>query len=243
MPRRCTICTHPERAAIEKEIVAGTAFREISKRFEIGTPSLHRHKTSHLGEVIERAERQHAVKVERAVAKREEARDSDALDVMAELGNVFARLNKMLDACDTWLTDPDNPDVYNLDPRSHEVKVTYEVVIGETHAGTPITKKQRGLLSELLKRVEDHERGTVVEVQFKHADPRQLLVNTANALRPSIETLAKLLGQLDERPQINVLLTSQWLDLKAVLYAALSRYPDARMAVAQELRAIGANDV
>ena len=48
MPRRCTICTHPERHAIHKALVGGGTFRNIAGRFRISTTALFRHKRDHL---------------------------------------------------------------------------------------------------------------------------------------------------------------------------------------------------
>jgi len=53
--------------------------------------------------------------------------------------------------------------------------------------------------------------------------------------RSNLELLAKLLGELDERPTVNVLVSPEWLELRAVLVGALEPYSEARGAV---LRAI-----
>jgi hypothetical protein len=53
--------------------------------------------------------------------------------------------------------------------------------------------------------------------------------------RQNLELLAKLLGELDERPQVNVLLAPEWLTVRATVLTALAPYPEARVAVAQQL--------
>jgi len=56
MTRRCTICTHPQRGAIDKALIAGEPLRNIVKnvpRCSIG--SLHRHK-EHLSATLVKAE-------------------------------------------------------------------------------------------------------------------------------------------------------------------------------------------
>ncbi len=53
--------------------------------------------------------------------------------------------------------------------------------------------------------------------------------------RGNLELLAKLLGELDERPQVNILVSPQWLELRAVIVGALETHSEARGAV---LRAI-----
>ena len=49
--------------------------------------------------------------------------------------------------------------------------------------------------------------------------------------RGNLELLAKLVGELDERPQINVLVHPEWLELRAVIVNALEPHPEARGAV------------
>jgi hypothetical protein len=44
MPCSCTICTHPQRTAIETALVAGDAFRMMAKRFGTSPAALFRHK-------------------------------------------------------------------------------------------------------------------------------------------------------------------------------------------------------
>jgi hypothetical protein len=53
--------------------------------------------------------------------------------------------------------------------------------------------------------------------------------------RSNLELLAKLLGELDDRPQLNVLISPEWLELRAVIVRALEPHPDARGAVLKAL--------
>jgi len=55
--------------------------------------------------------------------------------------------------------------------------------------------------------------------------------------RGNLELLAKLLGELDERPVVNLLIAPEWLALRGRLLAALLPYPDARLALAEALHA------
>lgn len=48
MPRKCTVCEHPERTEIEKALVGADSFRVIAKRHGVSTGALGRHKESHL---------------------------------------------------------------------------------------------------------------------------------------------------------------------------------------------------
>ncbi len=56
--------------------------------------------------------------------------------------------------------------------------------------------------------------------------------------RGNVELLAKLLGELDERP-VNVLISPEWLELRAVVVGALESHPDAREAVLRAVEGVG----
>ena len=48
MPRRCTICVHDNRPAIDQALISGEPFRHIAIRFGTSTASLQRHKKEHI---------------------------------------------------------------------------------------------------------------------------------------------------------------------------------------------------
>jgi hypothetical protein len=35
VPRRCTVCDHPERHSFNEALVSGTPYRSVAKRFEL----------------------------------------------------------------------------------------------------------------------------------------------------------------------------------------------------------------
>lgn len=48
MPQQCSICIHPQRAEIDKALVAGETLRDIAGRCPVSRSALHRHKRDHL---------------------------------------------------------------------------------------------------------------------------------------------------------------------------------------------------
>jgi hypothetical protein len=48
MPRRCTVCDHPQRYSIDETLVTGAPYRSVAKRFDLSESSVYRHKTEHL---------------------------------------------------------------------------------------------------------------------------------------------------------------------------------------------------
>ena len=68
---------------------------------------------------------------------------------MAELESTLRGVNKLFAACDDWLTDPEDPERYDLGPRAEELLV-HCWRTGED--GERVRAKAP--LSELLRRVE-----------------------------------------------------------------------------------------
>ena len=54
MPRRCTVCTHPQRAEIERALTGGGVSRKIAQRFRVSEFALSRHK-AHMREAVKAA--------------------------------------------------------------------------------------------------------------------------------------------------------------------------------------------
>jgi len=70
-----------------------------------------------------------------------------------------------------------------------------------------------------------------------------LALKAIDRIQRQIELQAKLLGDLDDRPTINVLVMPEWVALRAALLHALAPYPEAREAVAGRLVALEAGHV
>jgi hypothetical protein len=62
-----------------------------------------------------------------------------------------------------------------------------------------------------------------------------LALKAIDRLQRQLELQARLLGDLDDRPQINVLITPEWAGVRAALLGALGPFPEARLAVAGAL--------
>lgn len=56
MPRKCTVCAHPNRDDIDKMILDGESLRDIAGRFGTSSSSLQRHKQDHLPRTLLRAQ-------------------------------------------------------------------------------------------------------------------------------------------------------------------------------------------
>jgi len=56
MPRTCTVCTHPERGAIDADLVAGESAPKIAAKYRISEDSVTRHRANHLPTTLARAQ-------------------------------------------------------------------------------------------------------------------------------------------------------------------------------------------
>jgi transposase-like protein len=158
MPRRCTVCDHPERHGIDKALVTGAPYRSVARRYGLSESAVYRHKTEHLPAQLLKAR-----EVEEA------ARADDLLDQVRNL------------------------QAHALDIREHAEET---------------------------------------------GDLRTALAAISQA-RGNLELLGKLAGELDERPVVNFNVSPEWLELRAVIVAALEPHPVAHMAVLRALEGGG----
>jgi hypothetical protein len=56
VPRTCTVCTHPECAAIDAALVAGEPYRAIARQHGVSRHAITRHKAAHLPVVLVKAQ-------------------------------------------------------------------------------------------------------------------------------------------------------------------------------------------
>ncbi len=57
MPRRCTVCTHPQREEIDWAIARGESYRGIAQRHFVSITAIHRHARAHLPQQVQAAAR------------------------------------------------------------------------------------------------------------------------------------------------------------------------------------------
>jgi hypothetical protein len=158
VPRRCTVCDHPERHSIDEALITGAPYRSVAKRFGLSESAAYRHKTEHLPAQLLKAR-----EVEEAT------RADDLLEQVRHL---------------------------------------------QVHA------------LDILERAE------------KAGDLRTALAAISQA-RGNLELLGKLAGELDERHVVNLNVSPEWLELRAVIVGALEPHPQARVAVLRALESAG----
>jgi hypothetical protein len=80
----------------------------------------------------------------------------------------------------------------------------------------------------------------ILERAEKSGDLRTALAAISQA-RGNLELLGKLAGELDERPVVNLNVSPEWLELRAVIVGALEPHPAAHTAVLRALEGVGSS--
>ena len=103
-------------------------------------------------------------------------------------------------------------------------------VDASTSTGT-VQQRLEALIERIEKVLADAESGR------RHT----VVLAAARELRTALETVARISGELDQRPTtvVNLATSAEWIELQTVILTALAPYPDARMAVAAALAPLG----
>ncbi len=92
----------------------------------------------------------------------------------------------------------------------------------------------------LLEQVRDLQRRALdILDKAEEAGELRTALGAIREARGNLELLAKLLGELDERPVVNLSVSPEWLELRAVIVTALEPHPEARGAVLRALEGEG----
>lgn len=158
MARKCTVCTHPDRAVIEDALLAGVPYRNIAERFGVSIAALSRHQADHVPA--------HLVKAQEAA----EVAQADTL--LAQVRDLQARALSILDKAEA---------------------------AGDLRTALSAIREARG----------------------------------------NLELLAKLLGELQQEGTVNIHLSPEWLELRALIIRAVTPYPEAAQAVERALHDAG----
>jgi hypothetical protein len=89
---------------------------------------------------------------------------------------------------------------------------------------------------DLLAQMQDLQRRTLAILEAAETTKQhRTALSAIREARGNLELLAKLLGELDERPQVNVLISPT---VQTAIIAALEPHPEARLAVASALKGL-----
>ena len=223
--RKTKVELHPKRLQIEKELAEGVAIRSISRNYGISQQALIGYRRNRLPE-----------RVVKAVERRN---ITDAQQLFEVILKAVQRMEKLSDACDGFLQDPDNPGEYYMGPRAHELKVIYlEKVVIHTKAGDRVKwEKRTAKLQNLLDKIQGDGEKRVIAVQSSDMDPRFLLVKSSEALTKSMDTLVNAWKAIDQG-RSSFVGTDSWQKVVSVILKATEQHPQIRREIADGLSEI-----
>jgi len=67
----------------------------------------------------------------------------------------------------------------------------------------------------------------------------ELVLKAIDRVMKQVELQAKLLGDLDDRPQVNIVLSPEWAQLRGRIVRALAPYPEVAVALGEVLGDVG----
>ncbi|MGH9584641.1 MAG: hypothetical protein ACRD4O_17100 [Bryobacteraceae bacterium] len=108
MPRECSLCSHSERERIDRDVIAGSSYRDIAGRFGVSKSAVERHANEHLAETIARAvDARERITADKLIAELRTLRETtlSVLEEAREESNhsaalqAIARLEKQAELC------------------------------------------------------------------------------------------------------------------------------------------------
>ncbi len=213
---------HPKRLQIEKELGEGLPIKSLVRKYGISQQALNGYKRNRLPE-----------RVVKAVERRN---ITDAQQLFEVILKAVQRMEKLSDACDSFLQDPDDPGEYYMGPRAHDIKVVYlEGETVETARGEKIVwNRKTAMLQDLLDRIAGVGMRRIVSVSSNDTDPRLLLVKSSDALTKSMETLVNAWKSIDQG-RSSFVGTESWRKVVDVILKATAAHPEIRREIADGL--------
>ncbi len=88
----------------------------------------------------------------------------------------------------------------------------------------------------LVDRMEDlHSRAASILRRAERAEDFRTALGAIREARACLELLGRLQGELKEGETVNILISHEWIELRAIILETLEPYPDARMSVTKAL--------
>jgi hypothetical protein len=128
------------------------------------------------------------------------------------------------------------------DPQRYAMRASNELARRRTEAAQQAAQgadEQRRQADDLLSQVRTlQERAIRLLDASEGAGNYRAAIMGIREARGCLELLAKLQGQLDDRPVVNVLISPQWVQLRTVILSTHAAYPEARAALAAALQRV-----
>jgi hypothetical protein len=195
----------------------------IATKYGIDRSTLIRYKRNKLAETITKAV------IHRTKAKKEVKEAESAIPALNQLQNIMGLMYKQLAACDAYLSDPEDPSKYNLDPRAWECDVVYLDVDPDTGRSTRKRESMQRIIDQMNER-----NINPVEIKMNQEDPRKLILSTASVLTKQLELIAKIEGIIQDTT-VNVTVNQYWQQIEQIIYDATENAPEVRKKIVERL--------
>lgn len=168
MPQRSSIDSHPKRSEIRQALLDGQdSTRSIAAHFGVSATAVGRYRNGVLWPELVALQKRQLVRDERTVGER--------------VNRIIARLEKIMNAADEQLQDPERPEKYDLSAvDAHRVVVRYE----RPRESDDKVVRERDTLQNLLDIVREGLPIDIVRVEVKHYDVLRALIESARAAAP-----------------------------------------------------------
>lgn len=177
------IDVHPQRDEIIQDILDGKSRASIRKKYGLSNDSVIKNflEKRLMGPIAE---------------KKLEKRDESAAVLQEKLDRIQSYLDKLIDSCDEFLSDPLSPGKYYMGDRADELMVVYERE-EELDNGKIIRRRYSEDLQSLLDRgLRNGE--TALQVKSTRMDIRKLLLDTLSVSQKQIEMIGRITGQMQD---------------------------------------------
>lgn len=171
----CKVCNHNDVVHINKCIYNNDTVSSIAKRWGMSRGTINKHRDVCLAKEINQ--------------KKDIIEQLTSNDRLKAYEDRFDKTNKMIEAVDRWMTDPDNPGQYTIDDRANEIDVIYQEWDKEN--GRLKQGKMKATLQDLLTAV-DSGGFMVREITSRRVDPRKLLLESLKEEREMIKMIMDL---------------------------------------------------
>ena len=174
--KTCKVCDSKRVVQINQMILSGDSIAKINQLYGISRTTITKHKRECIAEILQDA-------MDEKSENKIMVGDSLVKQVEADI----TMIHKLIQACDEWLTDPDDPSKYFLGPRGNEIEITYMGKDKETGRQEKIPRK--ATLQEMISVIEDEKLYVIHNITHKHADPRELLLKAIAKLEGIVKMI------------------------------------------------------
>ena len=159
-------------------------------------------------------------------------RDADGL--LAAITQNIVRVDKMLEGLEKWAVDPDDPNVFSMDPRADEIYVIYTKLVPNGNRISRIRVKEN--LQDVIDSTFFDFEKTGMRLETKKADQRVVLLKAMDTMARNLQLLISARDALaqknsDESYRANL------EELLQIIQTALRPYPEAMEALVNALSA------